>query len=245
MENLYQLYAFSVLLKARLWIVTTPISTMPILARRIGLIIFARTQLSIAKLPSGPTMRLSKMSCLIWRLSARRSPKTSKIIKQKRGTRKIQTSLRGHRSKHGHPSAVSCQRAVNHRFDLGPLHGHLRFSNGRHPQLQIWRLRWPAAADVWRAVRLELLGLPPYVRMRWISGDGGDTWPIGRGQNRLPPYRAVQIEKGLRAESPENGNIPQVGWRLSAISREGCHFSGRGDAAQNARKPVFSGLFVI
>ena len=59
------------------------------------------------------------------------------------------------------------------------------------------------------------------------------------------PYRAVQIEKGLRAESPENGNIPQVGWRLSAISREGCHFSGRGDAAQNARKPVFSGLFVI
>jgi hypothetical protein len=68
---------------------------------------------------------------------------------------------------------------------------------------------------------------------------------IVRGQNRLPPYRAVQIEKGLRAESPENGNIPQVGWRPSAISREGCHFSGRGDAAQNARKPVFSGLFVI
>jgi hypothetical protein len=43
METLYQLHAFSVLMKARLWIVTTPISTMPILARRIGLIIFART----------------------------------------------------------------------------------------------------------------------------------------------------------------------------------------------------------
>jgi hypothetical protein len=57
--------------------------------------------------------------------------------------------------------------------------------------------------------------------------------------------RAVQIEKGLRAKSPENGNITQIGWRLSAISREGCRFSGRGDTPHNARKPIFSGLFVI
>jgi hypothetical protein len=56
---------------------------------------------------------------------------------------------------------------------------------------------------------------------------------------------AVQIEKGLPAKSPENGNITQMGWRLSAISREGCRFSGRGDTPHNARKPIFSGLFVI
>ena len=47
---------------------------------------------------------------------------------------------------------------------------------------------------------------------------------IVRGQNRLPPYRAVQIEKGLRAKSPENGNITHMGWRLSEISRAGCYF---------------------
>ena len=31
--------------------------------------------------------------------------------------------------------------------------------------------------------------------------------------------RGVQIEKGLYAKSPENGNIPQLAWRLSANSR--------------------------
>jgi len=55
----------------------------------------------------------------------------------------------------------------------------------------------------------------------------------------------VPIEKGLRAKSPENGNITQIGRRLLAISREGCRFSGRGGTTQNARKPVFGGLFAI
>jgi hypothetical protein len=38
-------------------------------------------------------------------------------------------------------------------FDSGPPPIDLRFSNGRHPRLQIWRLHWPAAAELWRAVR--------------------------------------------------------------------------------------------
>ena len=33
--------------------------------------------------------------------------------------------------------------------------------------------------------------------------------------------RGVQIEKDLYAESPENGNIPQIAWRLSERCRRG------------------------
>jgi hypothetical protein len=53
---------------------------------------------------------------------------------------------------------------------------------------------------------------------------------------------AVQIEPGLLSEFPENGNIPRFGWRLSTISRESCHFYGRGDARYNARNPYLAGF---
>jgi len=33
----------------------------------------------------------------------------------------------------------------------------LRFPNSGHPRLQIWRLRWPAAAEVTTAVRFMRL----------------------------------------------------------------------------------------
>ena len=36
-------------------------------------------------------------------------------------------------------------------LDLGSPPVDLRFSNVRHPRLQIWRLRWPATAELRRA----------------------------------------------------------------------------------------------
>jgi DNA-binding winged helix-turn-helix (wHTH) protein len=57
------------------------------------------------------------------------------------------------------------------------------------------------------------------------------------------PGCEVQIEKSLRRKSPENGNISNIGRRLSADSRVSCSFSVSGDISQNARKPVFCGLF--
>src|ERR1700722_7606258 len=85
----------------------------------------------------------------------------------------------------------------------------------------------PVAGDQAHAIAVALDPQPIAIVLDFVQ-------PV-RG---MPPYRAVLIEKGLRAESPENGNIAQLGWRLSAISREGCHFSGRGDATQNARAGI-------
>jgi hypothetical protein len=57
-------------------------------------------------------------------------------------------------------------------------------------------------------------------------------------------HLAVGSKPSLRPKSPENGNILNIGWRLSADSRVGCSFSESGDISQNARKPVFCGLSV-
>ena len=79
----------------------------------------------------------------------------------------------------------------------------------------------------------------------------GDHLRSGRTTYRMETkvhcgtYQSVGIEKGLHRESPENGNITEIGWRLSGISRRSCRNSRFGDATKVAGKPPFCGIFTI
>src|SRR5258706_9233238 len=61
------------------------------------------------------------------------------------------------------------------------------------------------------------------------------------GQDCLP-HHAVLIAPGLRHESPENGNISNVGWRLSAISLPSCsNWEYRDGRTANSQKAAIGG----
>src|SRR5260221_1756080 len=68
--NLHQLHACGVLMKARLWIVTTPSSTILCSVSMIGLPIYGIRRPSVGNLSSGPTILSLKPNCLRWRRSA-------------------------------------------------------------------------------------------------------------------------------------------------------------------------------
>jgi hypothetical protein len=73
-------YISFTLVKARLWIVTTPSSTALCSAYMIGLPIYGIRRPGVGNLSSEPTILTLKTNCLRWRRSAMRSPITSKII---------------------------------------------------------------------------------------------------------------------------------------------------------------------
>src|SRR5258706_10543910 len=64
------------------------------------------------------------------------------------------------------------------------------------------------------------------------------------GQDCLP-HHAVLIAPGLRHESPENGNISNVGWRLSAISLPSCSNWEYRDGQPIRKKPQLVGTYRI
>src|SRR4029077_13914019 len=61
--------------------------------------------------------------------------------------------------------------------------------------------------------------------------------PSRRAAPGATPRQISAGRKSLRRKSPENGNISNIGRRLSADSRVSCSFLESGDVSQNARKP--------
>ena len=59
------------------------------------------------------------------------------------------------------------------------------------------------------------------------------------------PDRTVQIEAGLRSRSPKNGNISNIGRRLSAVPGQKWLIPERGDRLSIRKSPPLAGISAI
>jgi hypothetical protein len=149
------------------------------------------------------------------------------------------------------PSAIDCSLAVCGAFS-GRSPGHDRMGNaaaGQSSDGTQSRLIWPdvrsgSLSDI--AFRLRHVCLSSRSRQRNIefaksilSNDCRARRTAiersERAQIHCHPHRLVVIEPVSANRLHKNGNFCGLGWRLSADSRQGCHFWETGDLDKRAK----------